>query len=279
MNIRSKKIQLQKIFFITVFSILILSGSITAQTITLCNRSGVDMRAARFILRDSSIFGFDCGGFGTEGCRSWLWNWKFIGNGSCDEYITGNFSLIYFAVQLKDKDGNWYSTSYSENSNIINSYDVGWSGLNNRTMCVKDNTYGYIYDRIIKGMSPQVSNEVCQSGYSKVAVNLLTQTDSKTNYTVTVPYESPPIKNYPNVIRNSDGNLSPVCGYRFINDIKGDFRVELKSEFIEAEGGVRPAKGYRWLNYTNSSNCTVELIPTASQKAKKPQPKKRTKKP
>lgn len=81
-------------------------------------------------------------------------------------------------------------------------------------------------------------------------------------------------KNYPNVIRNADGNLIPVCGYRFINDAMNDFKVELMPGFIDSEmDGVRPAKGYRWVN-NSKLGCRVEPIPALKPKNKKNTPKK-----
>lgn len=275
MKIELKNSLAWKILFIALFSFFVLSSSISAQTIRLCNESGVDLRAARFSYRPSSLFSLDCGGFGTEGCHSWIFNWKFIGNGFCDVYYPGTFELIYFAVQLKDKDGNWYSTSYSRNQEILDGNNAGWSGLSNRKMCVKDNTYAAIYDRILKGMWEAVENEVCQTGYSKVAVNLYTQTDNNTNLTVSVPYEAPPVKkNYPNTILNSYGRPRPACGYTWVNSVSADYAVKLRPGFVTTPTGARPAIGYRWVKKIDTEECSVEPIPIT----KKTKPKKRIRK-
>lgn len=193
--VKSKNSQPWKIFFIILFSILILSSSISTQAVTICNRSGTDSRLARFIIKGSGLLSLDCHRLNQEGCFARLWNWSLIKDGFCEYYTYGSFYETFFAVQLKDKSGNWYSTSYSENKKILDSYDVGWSGLSNRTMCVKNDTYSPIlFDRDVTGMWDAVYNEVCQTGYSKVAVNLFTQTDHETKYTVTIPYEAPPMK-------------------------------------------------------------------------------------
>jgi len=282
MKIESKKSLARNILFVVLFSFFILSSSVFAQTIRICNESGVDLRVARFIYRPSSMLSLDCGGLGTSGCHSWLWNWRLISNGYCDSYYPGTFEQIYFAAQLKDKDGNWYSTSYTVRQNILNGDEIGWSGISGKSMCVKNDTYGSVYDRVLKGMANAVSDEVCQSGYSKFPVNLWVGTDSNTNFTVSVPYESPPVKkNYPNTYRDTNGRVLPKCGYAWANgtsvydDNPGDYRVKLLPGFVATSTGVRPAKGFRWRSEDRTSYwCDVEKIPTT----KKTIPKKRNRK-
>lgn len=274
MLIEPKKLPIWRILFIVLFSFFILSSSIYAQTIRICNESGTDLRVARFIYRPSSLLALDCGGLGTDGCRSWMFNWRLIGNGYCDSYYPGTFEQIYFAAQLKDKDGSWYSTTYDVKQNILDGDDIGWSGMTGKSMCVKDDTYGSVYDRILNGMSQAVSEEVCQSGYSKFPVNLWVGTVSNTNLTVSIPYESPPVKKtYPNTYRNEDGKLVPSCGYKWANDsweefnTSGDYKVKLLPGFIAAPTGARPAKGYRWVRKDTTYWCSVEKV-SASKKTK-----------
>jgi len=255
---------------ILVFILLIGTVAISAQTISVCNRSGVDLRLARFSLSPSSFFGLDCSPMGTSGCQAKMFNWQSIGNGYCEEYIPGSFGAYWFAVQLKDKSGSWYSTSYSVNQKIIDGNDRGWSGISDSSMCVKNETYSSYFDRIVQGGWGAVNKEVCQAGYSKVKVNLLAQTDERTNYTVSVPFEEPPAKSYPNVIRSSDGKVAPACGYRWMTSTDGDFRVNLKPGFSASANGVAPSKGYRWVVQGPSPNCSVELIRPAKSVPKKP---------
>lgn len=242
------------------------------------------MRAARFFYRPSSLLALDCGGFGTQGCHSWMFNWRHISDGYCDEYFPGTFEQIYFAVQLRDNEGNWYSTSYSPKQSVLNGDEIGWTGMSGKSMCVKNDTYGWVYDRILKGMSDAVNAEVCQDGYSKFPINLWVGTDNNTHLTVSVPYEAPPVKrNYPNTYRNAEGVLMPACGYTWANKAfsdqspSADYTVTLLPGFVVTPGGVKPAKNYRWKRNDGTYYCTVEPIPAAKRvPSKKPVRKVRT---
>ena len=170
---------------------LCLSGSVWAQEIiNVCNNSGTDMRLARFSIT-GPFLSLDCSHLSTTACSAKLYNWQIIRDGWCEEYYPEALSIMYFAIQLKDRDGSWYSTSYEVDEEFLAGTEKGLSGLRDRYMCVKDDTYSTTPDRVIKGRWKEVSDEVCKLGYSKVRVNALARTENNVRFTANVRPQPP----------------------------------------------------------------------------------------
>jgi hypothetical protein len=64
---------------------------------------------------------------------------------------------------------------------------------------------------------------------------------------------------YPHVVRKANGNLKPASGYVWVdkND-PNDFRVKLMPGLIKEDGKYRPAEGYDWVNPDNPRDLRVE---------------------
>lgn len=68
---------------------------------------------------------------------------------------------------------------------------------------------------------------------------------------------------YPNVIYGANGKLRPASGYVWVDeDDPEDFRVKLMPGLIRTEAGkLRPAAGYRWVDEDDPEDFRVEPIP------------------
>ena len=67
----------------------------------------------------------------------------------------------------------------------------------------------------------------------------------------------------PNTVRNADGTLRPANGYEWVNPKDpNDFRVRLIPGLTEsADGKLRPASGYEWVNPNDPKDFRVKLMP------------------
>jgi uncharacterized protein YkwD len=68
---------------------------------------------------------------------------------------------------------------------------------------------------------------------------------------------------YPHVIETADGQLKPACGYVWVNDDDPEnLRVKLMPGLIRTrDGNLLPATGYRWVRPEDSEDLRVEQIP------------------
>jgi uncharacterized protein YkwD len=66
---------------------------------------------------------------------------------------------------------------------------------------------------------------------------------------------------YPHVIRGANGKLKPASGYVWVdkND-PNDFRVKLMPGLIKEDGKYHPATGYNWVNPDDPKDLRVEPI-------------------
>jgi hypothetical protein len=184
----------------------------------------------------------------------------------------GGDGISQLVFRLTDNDGERGVIQYDFDTS-------GGGGYAVEKICVKNDRMEYS-SKTVNFLPP------CLDGFTAVPVSLAVRAygDATLNLTVRpTPRDYARImtyfgenKNFPSVINNPDGTISPACGYQWISSTSP--RTELKPGFIATQTEVRPAEGYRWLNYTNTKDCSVEPIPTTKLKVKKNKPKKMRKK-
>jgi hypothetical protein len=67
---------------------------------------------------------------------------------------------------------------------------------------------------------------------------------------------------YPNVVRNADGTLRPAGCYSWVNkENPNDYKVEITPGLEKMSIGCKPTKGYRWINPKDANDFRVERVP------------------
>jgi TIR domain-containing protein len=101
------------------------------------------------------------------------------------------------------------------------------------------------------------NNRRASSGYSEDSTSPTVTEQSSAS-----PEPSPSPRTYPNVIRDADGSLKPAKGYEWANkNDPNDFEVRLKPGLVKTASGFNPDSGYRWVNPNDPDDLSVERIP------------------
>lgn len=129
---------------------------------------------------------------------------------------------------------------------------------------------GWVQKRVLE------SERVPRLRYNGITNRLETEYETRPVYVIKLVYDCVPFdvednsatsgsgnSSRPNTIRNADGTLRPARGYRWVNSKDPDnVRVEPMPGLIETENGkLSPAKGYRWVNPKKPKDFRVEQIP------------------